>query len=211
MATKKKKKAARKPKRRVSPTRPARHARHLEAAQAMPAASESSAQGMKLWPLFLLVLLGGAALYYALHRNSVPMAPEMPPAAEMPPAREVAPESAAPSAPQATPSLAPVTRPASPKGNIAGAGVMVWDRSKQSKVTFKVMHAAGQNAEVSVFSSKNRLVRKLSSESSKNGSKGWSSLVWDGKNSEGRDVPAGVYYARISSQGGDVIQELRIF
>ena len=158
---------------------------------------EPERSSLGLWPLVALTLIA-IGVYFALRQAPIRVMNNLPPT------RQVAPTVPSPIVAAAAPSkLPPVTRPHS----LSGGAIKVWDRAKDSKVTFKVMRGKDESAEVRLFNAKNKLVRLMSSEK---GKRGWVKLVWDGLDSQGQKVEPGTYFARISREGGDLIQEIRV-
>lgn len=128
-----------------------------------------------------------------------------------------APAAAPTAAPTAAPEgrhVAPAPSPATPAPKPAagahrapadeiGAPSLEFDRSKQDALVVRAWRPEGGKAQLDVFGPRNRRVRSLTSES---GAAGWQKLPWDGKDGNGKSVPAGLYYLRPSGQG---LQELR--
>ena len=199
MATKKKKSP---PRRRSAPA-------SKKSAAPAPAA-QAAKSGPSYWPL-IAVLLAAGGIFYALnaHKASVTVMDNLPPARTAVPSAPAPSSAPAPAqaAAAAAGAPAPQKRASAPKAVLAGSAPTAWDRSLEPKVTFRVLRAEGQAAEVPIFNAKNKLVRKLVSEA---GPAGPVSLAWDGKNAKGHPVAAGSYFVRLSGKGGDVIQELEV-
>ena len=84
---------------------------------------------------------------------------------------------------------------------------LTWNRLKEPKITFSVLRGAGETAELRIFTPKNKLIRLLRSEA---GKRGWVTIAWDGLDNQGKKAPAGIYFARMSREGGDSIRLLRV-
>ena len=190
MATKKKKSP---PRRRSTPARK----RSLPAAPAQQAPQAKA--GLSYWPLAILVLAGGG-IFYALNANK----PAVTVTNNLPPARSVVPSEPAPSS-----AAAPAARPSClgswrRRGTRHGAQEGPFGRNRGPslgtaawipKSLSRVLATAGQDAEVPIFfNAKNKLIRKLHAAAPATAAR--SSLVWDGKDSKGRKVPASEHLLR---------------
>ena len=189
MATKKKKKAS--PRKKAAPRKKRSIKPRLaqgwtpeEKAMAV-APTEARKRVSRLW-----LALGFIALFLVYRASRQPKAPV--------PAAVPAPVAAAPVA--AKPVHAPNAHSENPD-------VLTWNRAENPKLNFNVLRSSGEVAELRIFTPKNKLVRLLRSEA---GKKGWVTLSWDGLDGQGQRVKAGLYFSRVSREGGDSIRQLKI-
>jgi hypothetical protein len=196
MAVKKKKaKKAARPKRR--PGRPGRHAKGgAVEGPVLPIDPQPQRRAGGLWPA--LIIAGIAlALYFAFRDSSLP------PAHKAAAGASIETPSAGPG-----PSAPPASKPEPQKRATSQAGPRVWDRKQVGwTATFKVLREKDGVAEVRIFKAGNAPVWEAKSE---RGPRQTVTLVWNGKNSEGKFVEPGTYYARITGAHGDMVEEILV-
>jgi hypothetical protein len=207
MATKKK--AARKT---VSP-RPARK-RFVERRQpVMDAPLPAHHRAPKEAPKrngYILVGMVAVLIAAVVLRNCREEAQIAPPPAPAPAAVPTGVPTAAPEGRHVAPAPAPAKAEPKPAAGAhratageTGEPSLEFDRSKKDALVVRAWRPEGGKAQLDVFGPRNQRVRTLSSES---GAAGWQSLPWDGKDANGKSVPAGLYYLRPSGNG---LQQVR--
>jgi len=145
-----------------------------------------------LWPALVIAVLA-LALYFTFRDSSLP------------PAHKVA-SGASIETPQASATVAPKQEPQ--KRSTSQAGPRVWDRKQVGwTATFKILRDKDGVAEVKIFKAGNIPVWEAKSE---RGPRQTVVLTWNGKDSKGKFVEPGTYYARITGAHGDMVEEILV-
>jgi hypothetical protein len=212
MATKKRPTPKAKPKTKAKPRTAARRpAARKEAFAPAPAPVQVQPQESKrgLGVLIVAVALVGLFIWRA-GRRPAPTPQPMPVAA----APATTPEGRTPAKKLVLPPIQPETGPRmatahrSPAGEAsigeADGASQTFDRS-QGSLALRCWRPEGGVATLEVFGSRNLKVRLMQSES---GAAGWKVLQWDGKDEQGKKVPAGLYYLRVSTEGTQQVRDI---
>ena len=208
MATKKKKKAARKP--APKPKRVVRKKPAAKAATAKPVPAEVSmdtpVQSSNALVFALLALGVMALIWFGLNSRKSSPAPAAAPAAAPAPSAANTPEarSIATPAPKAE---APKAAATAHREDAGSEPALSFDRSLGQALTLRCWRSEGGTAELEVFGEKNRVVRSITSDT---GPAGWVDLSWDGKNAKGKKVSQGTYYLRASQKAEQIVRDVQV-
>jgi FlgD Ig-like domain len=211
MATKKKKKAARKP--APKPKRAVRKKAPAKAAKPKPAPAEISMDtpiDSSNALVFAVLALGIMALiWFGLSSRKGSPAPT-----DAAPAAATAPAPAAASTPEARSIATPAPKAEAPKAaatahreDAGSEPALSFDRSLGQALTLRCWRSEGGVAELDVFGEKNRVVRAIMSET---GPAGWVDLSWDGMNARGKKVSQGTYYLRASQKAEQIVRDVQV-
>jgi hypothetical protein len=206
MATKKKKKAARKP----APKRVVRKKPAAKALKPKPASVEISVDSpveSSNALVFVVLALGVMALvWFGLNSMKGGSSPAAAPAAAPAPAAANTPEarSIATPAPKAE---APKAAATAHREDAGSEPALSFDRSLGQALTLRCWRSEGGTAELDVFGEKNRVVRAIVSET---GPAAWVDLSWDGKNAKGKKVSQGTYYLRASQKAEQIVRDVQV-
>jgi uncharacterized iron-regulated membrane protein len=217
MATKKKKSASRRAPKAGSRRRSSKPA--VKAASASIETVETSSNGL----FFALLFVGLVGLSWLGMRScavkppvpavpAVTTAPAAAPAVAAKPAQAPAARSVAPAAAQkvAAAKAKPSARRESAGAKASasaetGAPSLTFDRGQKGAFEVRCWRSAANPAQLDVFAPRNRLVRTLKSEA---GAAGWVKLEWDGKDTDGKKVPVGLYFLRPSQENEQSIRDI---
>ena len=179
--------------------KPSRRTAKIPASLPIPAPPKAAGMGAAPWIILALVI---AILFFIFHKVEAPREE-----AAVPPAHKM--DAGIQGVATATAQPLPVAVATPQKRSTSPTGPLVWDRKKiKASTRFYVLREKDAVAEVHIFRSGNVPVRVLASDP---GPKRTVVLVWDGKDSKGTKVPAGTYYARISSGSqGEMVQEIQV-
>jgi hypothetical protein len=210
MATKKKKKAARKPAPKPKPKRVVRKKAAAGAVAPKPVSAEISVdtpvESSNALIFAVLALAVMALIWFGLNSRKSSPAPAAAPAAAPAPAAANTPEarSIATPAPKAE---APKAAATAHREDAGSEPALSFDRSLGQALTLRCWRSEGGTAELDVFGEKNRVVRSIASET---GPAGWVDLSWDGKNAKGKKVSQGTYYLRASQKAEQIVRDVQV-
>jgi hypothetical protein len=216
MATKKKKKAPSKGASKAS-ARPRVTSAPVQP-PASPAPGAPAPQSSFAGLLTVLVVAGIFGLAWLVVRGCAPKdvavsatppvpaapAPAAPAAANTPEARSIV----TPAKAEAAQATAPKAQPSAHReaaGGETGAPSLTLDRSSGKPLSLRCWRPEGGQASLDVFAPRNRVVANLTSDS---GAAGWVDLSWNGKDSQGKKVPEGLYFLRPSQRSEETVRDV---